>query len=384
MYFDIASKQYGPFKFIYTSLSGPCSPKHIHHPILSILQVCVSLSPPCIILFANVPVMLSIMHCFQSIFYFIVVGLLMTNARAEPGGRYPGNRGEGNLDPPSMRIRAPNILSERNTYPYPSYQDCLNSIENVPGDKSTFYSGLGYYPNGQGYVYLKNFIAARGLLEVDSVYPEDFCTSDPNLNGGYGAYISFAYSFSGVFAQKSSGTAYLLTPSQCDPSPNSIWNIVELGNLTTSEGAQVTKIIRVDPATTSISTTIFPTPSGSTLPTQAVCPTDPPLPSGGASGTASATSTASPTPSVAPVADIQCDASLGVATSDALNAQLSLVAEGNGPSSSNCCAGGTVPCEQIAINGTAAVDLCGGAKQQCAGCGDLAAARWCNAAIKFR
>ncbi len=318
--------------------------------------------------------MLSIMYCFQSIFSLISLGLLVTNARAEPVGTYLGNRGEGNLDPPSMRIRGSNTLVERNTYPYPSYQDCVNSIEDVASDKSTFYSGLGYYPNGQGYIYLKNFIAARGLLEVDSVYPDDFCTSDPNLNGGYGAYISFAYSFSGVFAQKSSGTAYLLTPSQCDPSPNSIWNKVELGNLTTSNGAQVTKIIRVDPATTSISTTIFPSPSGSTIPTQVICPTDPPLPSGGASGTVSATSPVSSTPAATSVADIQCDASFGVATSDAVNAQLLLAAEGNGPSSSNCCAGGTVQCEQIAISGTAAVDLCGGAKQQCAGCGDLAAA----------
>ena len=324
--------------------------------------------------FVSVPGILSIMYCFQSIFSLIVLGLLIANAQAEPVRRYTGNRGEGNLDPPSLRISGPNTLSERNSYPYPSYQDCLNSIGDVAPDKSTFYSGLGYYPNGQGYVYLKDFIAARSLLEVDSVYPNDFCTSDPNLNGGYGAYISFAYSFSGVFAQKSSGTAYLLTPSQCDPSPNSIWNRVELGNLTTSQGAQVTKIIRVDPATTSISTTIFPTPSGSPLPSQAICPTDPPLPSGGASSTVSVTSTALPTPSVAPVSDIQCDASFGVATSDALNAQLSLAAEGNGPSSNNCCAGGTVSCEQIAINGTAAVDLCGGTKQQCAGCGDLAAA----------
>ena len=323
---------------------------------------------------ANISVILSVMYCSQSLNFLISLGLLVTNARAEPVERYPGNRGEGNLDPPSVRIRGSTTLFERNTYPYPSYQDCLNSIGDVARDKSTFYSGLGYYPNDQGYIYLKNFIEAQGLLEVDNVYPNDFCKSDPNLNGGYGAYISFAYSFSGIFAQKSSGTAYLLTPSQCDPSPNSIWNVVEFGNLTTSDGAQVTKIIRVDPATTSISTTIFPTPSNSTLPTQTICPTDPPLPSGGASGTTSATSTASPTPAAIPVADIQCDASLGVATSDAVNAQLSLAAEGNGPSGSNCCAGGTVPCKQIAINGTAAVDLCGGAEQQCAGCGDLAVA----------
>ena len=326
------------------------------------------------ILIANILVKLSIMYCSQSTISLISLVLIVTNARAEPIERYPGNRGEGNLDPPSITVRGSTTLFERNTYPYPSYQDCLNSIGDVARDESTFYSGLGYYPNGQGYIYLKNFIAARGLLEVDSVYPDDFCTSDPNLNGGYGAYISFAYSFSGVFAQRSSGTAYLLTPSQCDPSPNSIWNKVELGNLTTSDGAQVTKIIRVDPATTSISTTIFPAPSGSTIPTQAICPTDPPLPSGGASGTVSVTSSAAPTSTAASVADIQCDASFGVATSDAVNAQLSLAAEGNGPSSSNCCAGGTVDCEQIATNGTAAVDLCGGAKQQCAGCGDLALA----------
>ena len=314
------------------------------------------------------------MHCPTSVIFLTSLGLLATNAIAEPVERYPGNRGEGNLDPRSITIRGSSPLFERNTYPYPSYQDCLNSIEDVAKGKSTFYSGLGYYPNGQGYTYLKDFIAARSLLEVDSVYPDDFCTSDPDLNGGYGAYISFAYSFSGVFAQKSSGTAYLLTPSQCDPSPNSIWYKVELGNLTTSNDAQVTEIIRVDPATTSISTTIFPTPSGSTITTQTICPTDPPLPSGGGPGTASTTKSAATTSTAEPAATPSCEASEGVVTSDATNAQLSLAAEGNGPSSSNCCAGGTVSCEQIATNGTAAVDLCGGNTQQCAGCGDLAVA----------
>lgn len=314
------------------------------------------------------------MYCPESVISLISLGLLAANAFAEPVERYHGNRGEGNLDPRTITIRGSAPLRKRNTYPYPSYQDCLNSVQDVAKDKSTFYSGLGYYPNGQGYTYLRNFIAARDLLEVDSVYLDNFCTSDPNLNGGYGAYISFAYSFSGVFAQKSSGTAYLLTPSQCDPSPNSIWNKVELGNLTSSYGALVTKIIRVDPATTSISTTIFPTPSGSKIPSQTICPTDPPLPSGGASGTASATSSASPTSTAKPVAAPQCEASVGVVTSDAAEAQLSLAAEGNGPSNSNCCAGGTTPCAQIAVNGTAAVDLCGGATQQCAGCGDLAVA----------
>ncbi len=311
------------------------------------------------------------MYCPESVISLISLGLLVANVFAQPVERYPGNRGEGNLDPRSSGFTP---LLKRNTYPYPSYQDCLNSVQDVAKDKSTFYSGLGYYPNDQGYTYLQNFIAAQDLLKVDSVYPDKFCTSDPNLNGGYDTYINFAYSFSGVFAQKSSGTAYVLTPSQCDPSPNSIWNKVELGNLTSSNGAQVTKIIRVDPATTSISTTIFPTPSGSKIPSQTICPTDPPLPSGGASGTASATSSASPTATAKPVANPQCEASDGVVTSDAVNTQLSLAAEGNGPANSNCCAGGKIACEQIAVNGTAAVDLCGGATHQCAGCGDLAVA----------
>lgn len=314
------------------------------------------------------------MYCRESVISIVSLGLLAANALAEPVERYPGNRGEGNFDRSSTTVRGSTPLLKRNTYPYPSYQDCFDSIKTVAKDKSTFYSGLGYYPDGKGYTYLKDYIAAQGLLEVDSVYPKDFCTSDPNLKGGYGAYISFAYSFSGVFARKSSGTAYLLTPSQCDPSPNSIWNKVELGNLTSSDGAKVTKIIRVDPATTSISTTIFPTPSGSTIPTQTICPTDPPLPSGGASGTSSTTSSASPTSAVKPLANPHCEASYGVVTSDATDAQSYLESEGNGPPNGNCCAGGVASCEQIAINGTAVVELCAGATKQCAGCGDLAVA----------
>ena len=315
------------------------------------------------------------MHFSRSIVSFVSCGLLAANTIAEPVQRYAGNRGEGNLDPRFPSIRGSPRLLERSTYPYPTYQDCLDSIEAVPADKSTFYSGLGYYPNGAGYTYLRDFIAARGLLEVDSVYPPDFCTSDPSLNGGYGAYISFAYSFSGVFAQRSSGTAYLLTPSQCDPSPMSIWYTVELGNLTSDPA--VTQIIRVDPSTTSLSTTIYPTQSGSTIATLPICPTDPPLPSGGSSASATATSapaSASATSTTVPQAAPQCDDSLGVDTNDAVNAQSALAAEGNGDSNNNCCAGGTIPCEQIAVNGTAAVDLCAGDTEQCAGCANLAVA----------
>ena len=40
--FQNETKQDGPLKVIYTSLYGLRSPKHTHHPTLSILQVCVS------------------------------------------------------------------------------------------------------------------------------------------------------------------------------------------------------------------------------------------------------------------------------------------------------------------------------------------------------
>ena len=87
-----------------------------------------------------------------------------------------------------------------------------------------------------------------------------------------------------------------------------------------------------------------------------------------------ASPTAAATTSAKPVAPPQCASSDGVVTSDAVDAQQYLATTGNGPSDSNCCAGGTTPCEQIAVNGTASVDLCGGTTQQCTGCGDLAVA----------
>lgn len=59
---------------------------------------------------------------------------------------------------------------------------------------------------------------------------------------------------------------------------------------------------------------------------------------------------------------------------DADDAQLYLAQEGNGPSDSNCCAGGAISCPQIASNGTALLSLCGGTTQQCTGCLDLAPA----------
>lgn len=106
---------------------------------------------------------------------------------------------------------------------------------------------------------------------------------------------------------KASGTAYVLTPSQCDPSPITIWyvifsnhriplpcpisskkyfpvyktilrlmnhlkgeililnpsrNPVEFGNLMANTA--VTEVIRVEPATTSLTNTIYPVASSTT------------------------------------------------------------------------------------------------------------------------
>ena len=91
-------------------------------------------------------------------------------------------------------------------------------------------------------------------------------------------------------------------------------------------------------------------------------------------GTVSAQNASNSSASAKPEAAPQCESSVGVVTSDALTAQQYLATMGNAPSDSNCCAGGTTPCERIAINGTASVDLCGSTVQQCTGCGDLAVA----------
>ena len=87
-----------------------------------------------------------------------------------------------------------------------------------------------------------------------------------------------------------------------------------------------------------------------------------------------ATATASATASIVPQANPSCDDSLGVNTEDADDARQYLVSLGNGASDNNCCTIGTIPCEQIAINGTAAVDLCGNTTKQCAGCSNIATA----------
>lgn len=136
------------------------------------------------------------MYYPKRVVFFTAHAFLAANAIAEPVNTYPGNRGEGNLDPHSPAIRGSTPLLQRNTYPYPSYQDCVSSIQSVAKDKSTFNSGLSYYSNNLRYQYLADFIQSKTLQEVDNIYPSDFCTSDPSLSGGYSAYLSFAYSFS--------------------------------------------------------------------------------------------------------------------------------------------------------------------------------------------
>ena len=79
-------------------------------------------------------------------------------------------------------------------------------------------------PRHDGLRLVQACVAANSFLEADNIYPADYCVSDPT--GPYSAYIDFAYPFSGVYAMTASGTAYVLTPSQCDPSPNTIWYVI--------------------------------------------------------------------------------------------------------------------------------------------------------------
>ncbi|KAK3171931.1 hypothetical protein OEA41_004015 [Lepraria neglecta] len=158
----------------------------------------------------------------KTIMPLLSLGVLAANAIAGPTNKFP--RRAANPEPRPAELNEVVNLKKRNIYPYPSYQDFIAIAGDVAPDKANFYSGLGYYPSTTGYDMFKAYIAANSFLEVDNIYPANYCVSNPT--GPYSACIDFAYSFSRVYAMKASGTAYLLTPGQCDPSPNTIRYVI--------------------------------------------------------------------------------------------------------------------------------------------------------------
>lgn len=143
----------------------------------------------------------------------------------------------------------------------PSIEDCRKKITAPPRDSSLFFTGLR---SNQEINIAKGYADHHGLSHVSTAYPKGFT----NLLG----YVDepkklaqFQRDYMQIFAEKTTGTAYLITYDGSEPRAESIFRQVELPAV--HNGAQVDKIVRlsfVDPPDdpTTVDNTFWTRPEG--------------------------------------------------------------------------------------------------------------------------
>jgi hypothetical protein len=115
----------------------------------------------------------------------------------------------------------------------------------IPGqpspNKSIFFTGQSPIDRPA----VKEWAAKAGLTSIGAVWQSgDNFLEISNYNATYEELVQFQLDFSTVFAEYSSGIAYLLIAKGFDPNPDSIFYTIELEALIKSN--KVNKIIRLD------------------------------------------------------------------------------------------------------------------------------------------
>ena len=120
---------------------------------------------------------------------------------------------------------------------YPSLDECRKKCS-VAADKSVFYSKVGDHTDKP-----QKFAdqLPNGVLMRES-FPSGFT----DKNSEYTGYKKFMERTSQAFAEKTSGVAYVLLPTDNTDISKSVWTKIEKGALIVSGGA-CTRIIKVDP-----------------------------------------------------------------------------------------------------------------------------------------
>ena len=121
---------------------------------------------------------------------------------------------------------------------YPGLDECRESCS-VPKDKSVFYSKVGKHEDKP-----QKF---ADQLPGGVLMRESFPSGFTDKNDEYSGYPKFMQRTSQAFAEKTSGVAYVLLPTdgKTDIS-KSVWTKIEKPALTASDG-ECTRIIKVDP-----------------------------------------------------------------------------------------------------------------------------------------
>ena len=307
------------------------------------------------------------MHNSGAFVQFLGLGLLVSLSFANPMGGTSLS-----YERWARSLAASDTLAKRSSKPYPSKADCESNAKTPGESKSLFFSGVGR--GGDVWDGLLEYKNDNSLLLVNDIYTPNpgFCEAETPSDESSSEYRTFSDNFCAVFAEKSSGTAFVGIPKDCDPKPDSTWKTIEFSSLTAN--ADVTKIIRFDPTSTALTTTIYPVNAAATATgTLSACSLDdyfynPDPSSTSTSSTSSAkASTASATASIAPQAEPACSTDDTVATSDAQTIQATLAG-----TSGNTCVSSAV-CASLGTHGTATISLCStNSAKQCVTNADLA------------
>lgn len=117
--------------------------------------------------------------------------------------------------------------------------DCRNLITAPPRDSSMFFTGLR--SNSEINI-AKGYAESHGLAHVSRAYPTGF-TNLLAYEDSPDALAQFQRNYMQVFAEKSSGTAFLMLLDDTTPAADSIFSTIELPAL--EHAAQVDKIFRL-------------------------------------------------------------------------------------------------------------------------------------------
>lgn len=134
--------------------------------------------------------------------------------------------------------------------PVPSLEDCKNQFTAPPTDKAMYFTGLKTDTEINA---AKSYAMEYGLVHVSLSYPTSF-TDRRQYHGTDDEKKAFQKAFSQVYAEGTTGIAYLLIDDDKQPTDTSIFLSVEFPAM--KDGAQVTKIIRFPKTSTN--------PTGST------------------------------------------------------------------------------------------------------------------------
>lgn len=126
-------------------------------------------------------------------------------------------------------------VQRRDEDQYPDLDKCRGKCT-IEADKSVFYSKVGKHEEKP-----QDFATQNSLKLVRDAYPEGFTDKKPNLT----KYTAFAQRFSQAFAEKTSGTAYVLLPTDGTTAIGKVWDTYEKPFL--KEGGKCTRIVKVDP-----------------------------------------------------------------------------------------------------------------------------------------